>query len=70
MTTVIDVAPSQVRPSPFNHRKNFTGIDELGASLLEKGMINPDHRAPQRLRRRRTTSRTSSSPASAAGVRP
>jgi ParB/RepB/Spo0J family partition protein len=41
MTTVIDVAPSQVRPSPFNHRKNFTGIDELGASLLEKGMINP-----------------------------
>jgi ParB/RepB/Spo0J family partition protein len=41
MTIVIDVAPSQIRPSPFNHRKKFSGLDELGASLLAKGMISP-----------------------------
>lgn len=41
MTTVIDVAPDQIRPSPFNHRRKFTGLDELGASLLEKGVISP-----------------------------
>ncbi len=41
MTTVIDVAPDQIRPSPFNHRRKFNGLDELGASLLEKGVISP-----------------------------
>lgn len=38
---MIEVAPDQILPSPFNHRQKFTGIDELGASLLEKGMISP-----------------------------
>lgn len=41
MTTVIDIAPDDIVASPFNHRKKFTGLDELGASLLEKGMISP-----------------------------
>jgi ParB/RepB/Spo0J family partition protein len=30
-----------IRPSPFNHRKHFTGLEELAASIKEKGLINP-----------------------------
>jgi ParB/RepB/Spo0J family partition protein len=39
--TTIDIAPGQIRPSPFNHRTKFTGLDELGASLLTHGLIAP-----------------------------
>lgn len=35
------MAPGSIRKSPFNHRKTFTGLDELAASLREKGMISP-----------------------------
>jgi len=41
MTTMHDLAPGQMRPSPTNPRKTFTGLDELGASLIEKGVIVP-----------------------------
>lgn len=41
MTTVVDLAVADIRPSPFNHRKRFDKLDELGASLIEKGCINP-----------------------------
>lgn len=41
MTQVLDLSPADIRPSPHNHRRRFTGLDELGVSLLEKGMISP-----------------------------
>lgn len=41
MTTMIDLAVADIRPSPYNHRKKFDKLDELGKSLVEKGCINP-----------------------------
>ncbi len=41
MTTIIDIAPALISPSPHNHRKKFTGLEELADSLVDKGMICP-----------------------------
>lgn len=40
-TTVIDIPLAKILPSPFNHRKIFTGLTELAASIAEKGLISP-----------------------------
>lgn len=39
--TLPSIAVDQIRPSPFNHRKTFTGLEELGASIKAKGLIMP-----------------------------
>jgi len=41
MTTILDLAVIQISASPWNHRKKFTGLDELAASIKEKGLIAP-----------------------------
>lgn len=41
MTVMQDLAPGQIRPSPTNPRKTFTGLDELTASVLAHGVIVP-----------------------------
>jgi ParB/RepB/Spo0J family partition protein len=38
---IVNVHPNLIRRSPHNHRKTFTGLDELAASIREKGLINP-----------------------------
>lgn len=40
-TTVLDVALGSIVPSPFNHRKKFTHLEDLAASIKEKGVISP-----------------------------
>lgn len=39
--TFTSLAHADIRPSPFNHRKKFTGIEEIGDSIVAKGMIQP-----------------------------
>lgn len=41
MTTVLDLDTGVIGHSPFNHRKKFTGLDELAASIKAKGVISP-----------------------------
>ena len=43
MTNITQAAVSMIRPSSTNPRKNFdkTKLEELGRSILEKGMIQP-----------------------------
>lgn len=35
------VAVADIRPSPYNHRKTFTGLEELGDSIATKGLAQP-----------------------------
>jgi ParB/RepB/Spo0J family partition protein len=40
-TQIIDINVSDIRRSPHNHRKTFTGLEELAESIRTKGLINP-----------------------------
>ena len=35
------IAVADIRPSPYNHRKTFTGLEELGDSIATKGLAHP-----------------------------
>ncbi len=37
----VELAPAAIAPSPHNHRKTFSGLDELAASMREKGVVSP-----------------------------
>lgn len=37
----VELAPAAIEPSPHNHRKTFTGLEELAASMREKGVVSP-----------------------------
>src|ERR1051325_5469934 len=50
MTTVLDLELAAITASPFNHRKKFTGIDELALSIKTQGLISPITVRPQRNR--------------------
>lgn len=39
--TFTSVAVADIRPSPYNHRKTFTGLEELGDSIATKGLAQP-----------------------------
>lgn len=39
--TYRELGPAAIAPSPLNHRKTFTGIEELAASMLDKGVVSP-----------------------------
>jgi ParB/RepB/Spo0J family partition protein len=38
---IVDIAPTSIVASPLNHRKRFTGIEELAESLKAHGMLSP-----------------------------
>lgn len=35
------LAIKDIRPSPYNHRKRFVGLEELGDSIVAKGLVQP-----------------------------
>jgi ParB/RepB/Spo0J family partition protein len=37
----LELAPAAIVASPFNHRKKFEKLDELAASMREKGVVSP-----------------------------
>jgi len=41
ISVTVDIELAAISASPFNHRKKFTGIDELAVSIKEHGLISP-----------------------------
>ena len=39
--TFTSIAVADIRASPYNHRKTFTGLEELGDSIATKGLAQP-----------------------------
>lgn len=39
--TFTSIAVGEIRPSPYNHRRTFTGLEELGDSIAAKGLAQP-----------------------------
>lgn len=39
--TFTSISVGDIRPSPYNHRRTFTGLEELGDSIAAKGLAQP-----------------------------